>query len=377
MQQLPRPALLAAGLAALCGAPASLLGQGSVAPTSGVAERVRALVPALLRDAAVPGLALAVVEGGRLSWAGAFGVADAAAGAPVDTSTVFEAASLSKPVFAWAVLRLAEEGRIDLDVPLSDYLPAPYLNDPRLPDITARRVLTHTTGLPNWRPRGGPLALRLEPGERFSYSGEGYVYLQRVVEEVTGRPLDEVVRTLVFEPLDMPSSGYVWRGAYAERKAHPHDQRGERLQRQRPERANAAASLHTTAGDYGRFLAALLRADGLTPESFRLLRSPAVAVPTGCAVCVERPPSPDFDGVAWALGVGVETGASPPTLWHWGDNGPMKAFFLGAPASGRGVVYFANGENGLRLARPLVAAVLPGPHPAFDWLDYDWLPARR
>jgi len=83
---------------------------------------------------------------------------------------------LTKPVVAYAALKLADQGKLDLDAPLSRYLPAPYIDgDARLEQITARRVLSHNSGFPNWRPEGKPLVIHFTPGERFSYSGEGFV----------------------------------------------------------------------------------------------------------------------------------------------------------------------------------------------------------
>src|SRR5438445_3866389 len=164
------------------------------------------LVPTLLKDGDVPGLSLAIVRDGRIELRRAYGVKDAASGTPVDADTVFEAASLSKPVFAYAVLKLADAGKLDLDAPVAKYLPGDYVDDPRQSAITARRVLSHTTGFPNWRPSGQPLKIHFAPGERFSYSGEGFVYLQKAVERLTGQTLDAVMKRLVFEPLHMASS---------------------------------------------------------------------------------------------------------------------------------------------------------------------------
>lgn len=140
-----------------------------------------------------------------------FGVKNAKIGLPVTAETVFEAASLSKPVFAYGVLKLIDQGKLGLDVPLTTYLPKPYIDgDERLNKITARIVLSHRTGFPNWR--GKPsLKICFTPGERFSYSGEGYIYLQRVVEHITGKPLNEYITEAVFTPLGMANSSYVWR----------------------------------------------------------------------------------------------------------------------------------------------------------------------
>jgi CubicO group peptidase (beta-lactamase class C family) len=208
------------------------------------------LVPELLKAGDVPGLSLAIVRDGRIELQRAYGVKDAASGTPVDADTVFEAASLSKPVFAYAVLKLVDAGKLDLDAPLSKYLPGDYVEDPRQSAITARRVLSHTSGFPNWRPPGQPLKIHFAPGERFSYSGEGFVYLQKAVERLTGQTLDAVMKRLVFEPLHMASSSYLWEDRYERRKATRHDAAGRRPLRRRRRRS---ARLAYDAGDYARF----------------------------------------------------------------------------------------------------------------------------
>src|SRR5205085_228501 len=113
---------------------------------------------------------------------------------PVNTETIFEAASLSKPVSAYAALKLCDKGLLKLDEPLSNYLPEPYIaDDPRIKLVTMRHVLTHTPGFPNWR-RNATLNFINNPGEKFSYSGEGFVYLQAVVEHITRQPLQEYIK---------------------------------------------------------------------------------------------------------------------------------------------------------------------------------------
>src|SRR3954447_5769258 len=108
-------------------------------------------IPALMRVSGIPGLSMAVVQNGRVVWARAFGTVNDSARTPLDTETIFEAASLSKPVFAYIVLRLVDRGQFDLDRPLLEMLPYPRLaDDKRSRRITGRMVLSHGTGLPNW-----------------------------------------------------------------------------------------------------------------------------------------------------------------------------------------------------------------------------------
>lgn len=192
-----------------------------------LASRLEKLIPQLMKEGDVPGLSVLVIRDRRVFWQGEFGVANADTKQPVTNNTIFEAASLSKPVFAYAILKLVDSGKLDLDTPLVKYLPGAYVEaDERLNQITARHVLTHRTGFPNWRPRGGALKIHFAPGEKFSYSGEGFVYLQKVVEHLTGLPVDTFMKKVVFDPLGMANSSYIWQERYAPLKAFGHNQAG-------------------------------------------------------------------------------------------------------------------------------------------------------
>jgi len=167
----------------------------------------------LMGLASVPGLGIAVVERGEVIWARTFGVLNASTQAPVREDSLFEVASMSKPVFAYGALQLVEQQRLDLDRPLVSYYRAPYLpSDPRVDRITARHILSHTSGLPNWGDDAKPETLRpaFDPGTRFKYSGEGFFWLQLVVERITGLGLDAFVRTMLFEPARMRHSAFAW-----------------------------------------------------------------------------------------------------------------------------------------------------------------------
>ena len=135
----------------------------------------------LISDAQVPGLSMAVIRNGGIETPAAAGVRNARDAASVDEHTIFDAASLSKPVFAYAVLQLIDAGALALDTSLSRYAPDYVPDDPRAGAITVRHVLSHSSGLPNWRTADLPLRTYFPPGERFSYSGEGFVWLQRAV----------------------------------------------------------------------------------------------------------------------------------------------------------------------------------------------------
>lgn len=328
-------------------------------------------VPELLQEASIPGLSIALIRDGKTYWLHTFGVKDAKTGAPVSDDTVFEAASLSKPVFAYGVLKLVDQGKLDLDTPLSKYLPKPYIEgDSRLDKITARYVLSHRTGFRNWRGDDG-LTIYFTPGERFSYSGEGFVYLQKVVEQITGKPLNDYMTEAVFVPLHMTSSSYVWKPEFDARAATPHDAAGQPSDKWKPNEPLAASTLQTTASDYAQFVEALLNGTGLKPETIREIQKPQVAVDPECTNCTERAPKELSKSVFWGLGIGIQETTQGESLWHWGDNGRFKAYVVAYPKQKIGVVLFMNGENGLSILAPVLQTAVGGEQPALHWLKYD------
>jgi CubicO group peptidase (beta-lactamase class C family) len=341
-------------------------------PDAVTTDELQRRIPELLQESMVPGLSLALIRDGKTYWVHGFGVRDLKTGKPVTEETIFEAASLSKPVFAYGVLKLVEQGKLDLDAPLTKYLPKPYVEgDPRLERITARCVLSHRTGFPNWRGEGNPLTIHFTPGERFSYSGEGFVYLQRVVEQVTGMTLNEYMTEAVFQPLGMTSSSYVWRADYDLRTATGHDAAGEPGEKRKPKEANAAASLHTTAGDYALFIEALMNGTGLKRKTLQEMEEPQIAVNPECTNCTEQTTKELSKSVFWGLGVGIEETKQGEALWHWGDNGQFKCYMVAYPKQKIGVVLFADGENGLAIASEVVREAIGGEQPAFRWIKYD------
>jgi CubicO group peptidase (beta-lactamase class C family) len=227
---------------------------------------------------------------------------------------------------------------------------------PRAAAVTVRHVLSHISGLPSWRSVDLPLRTTFPPGERFSYSGEGFVWLQRVVEAVSGESLDATLRRLIFVPLGMHRSSYNWQSAYDANYADPHDAEMTPGIKIKPSEPNTAASLQTTADDFARFLEAVLSGAGLKPETARLWLEPQVHI--------------QDTQIAWGLGWGLETRSG--TFFQWGDydQGRFKAFAMGSMQQRRATVVLTNGFHGMAIMPELIGQSLPGPHPAFAWLGY-------
>ena len=331
----------------------------------GPTETLLDSIPEIMKAADVPGLQIAVLESGEIVATRAFGTTSTESGAPVTDATVFEAASLSKPVFAYAVLRMADRGEWDLDQPLWEILEYERLaHDERARQITSRQVLTHTTGLPNWG--GTPLQFNSDPGERWNYSGEGFVYLQRAVEKQTGLTLEEIGTREVFEPLGMNSTHYAWVNAYDSLAAIPHDELGGTANRRKPESGNAAGSLHTTASDYARFVIALLRGAGLEPETHEAMLAHGAELATaGWGDDAEAKAN-----LFWGLGIGLSEGREGTSFWHWGDQGTARCFVVAYPESGDGLVYFTNSENGLAIGPAILDLAFDDDDWPLRWLSY-------
>lgn len=284
------------------------------------------------------------------------------AGAKARPDAIFQAASLTKPVVAFAALRLVRAGQLELDAPVSRYLPGGYRHfhhelkrsagdsHDLVPESTLRRIsvaqlLNHSAGLPNWT--SGALSLQAEPGLHWGYSGEGYVLLQSVIEAVTRTALAAYLDQQLFIPLGMTDTSLVWRDAFEARAVSGVTTFGMRRQ-VRVRSAVAASSLYTTAADYARFMAALLADDAL------------VSLLLGRQVAVD-----DTLGLKWGLGWGIEQAPGGPCIWQWGNNPGFRAFAMASVASRDGFVLFTNSERGMVLAASVAQAVLPGEHNAF------------
>lgn len=213
--------------AAACGAPDLEPLRSPLLPERTAAELAAdldAFVPSRRQRAGVPGVAVAVVRDGEIVFVRGYGVADLLTRRPVTPRTVFEVASHSKPVTAYAALRLVAQGALELDTPLAGLVDEPFLPpSPESDRVTLRQVLSHSSGLSNLGV--GLLTDRhlwFPPGDHFSYSGHGYSYLGRALEDVTGEPLAAHLEHAVLEPLGMTRSGYRLQRAIAEQMARPH-----------------------------------------------------------------------------------------------------------------------------------------------------------
>lgn len=239
--------------------------------------RLDAKIDSLMKVAHVQGLAVAVFNKNEPVYKKAFGYKNALTKEPIKTHTNFYGASLSKPVFAVLLMQLVEKGILDLDKPLQEYLPKPIYeykpttkwhdnyqdlkDDTAYLKITARMCLDHTTGFPNWRWDEPDQKLRIKatPGSRYSYSGEGLVYLQVVLEHFLGKTLERMMQENIFKPLKMNNSSYTWQPAFEKDYCIGHNATGELYEKDKDNEARAASTLETTLDDYTLFTRAVLK----------------------------------------------------------------------------------------------------------------------
>ena len=272
-----------------------------------IVRSLETIIPRLMKQGEVPGLSIALIRDAKISWHRGFGVKNTDTKEPVSDSTVFEAASLSKPVFAYAVLKLVDSGKLELDRPLATYLSDLYVqNDERVKLITARMVLDHSTGFQNEATPSRPLKIYFTPGEKFSYSGEGFLYLQKVVEGVTGEPLDLFMKRTVFDPLGMTGSSFVWQDRYEKLKANGHKPSGVVVEKRKPVVAKSYSGLHTTTLDYAKFVIAVLNGTGLREQTMKQMLEGQIRLDESCFSCIERKLGRLSQSLSWGLGWALE-----------------------------------------------------------------------
>jgi CubicO group peptidase (beta-lactamase class C family) len=315
-------------------------------------------IPELMKAANIPGLSIAVIRDGKLFWTKGFGVKNSKTGEPVTEDTIFEAASLTKPFFAYAAMKMVESGELDLDRPLVEYIPREKIEkilghsldlDGFRGDwfrrITVRMVLSHSSGLPHGE-RGKPFPLFFEPGTKYRYSAFGYYYLQTVIEHLKGEPLDVWMKKVAIDPLKMDASNMVWQDRYEESAAVGHDLLGETDGRFRKRtQAHAAATLYTTAGDYAKFVIAMLNDVGLKKETIELMLTPQIDV---------------AENVFWGLGFGLEKTPEGMGFWQWGDYGIFRNYIVAYKKQKIGLVYLTNSFNGLSIAQDVISHAIGG-----------------
>lgn len=349
-------------------------------------------VERLMTAGRVPGLALAVIEDGQVVHLRAYGKRDLEQRLPLTTDTTMYAASITKTLFAYAVMTLVDERRIDLDRSIAGYLPKPLpeyekyadlADDPRWRGITPRMLLSHTAGFPNFRyftrqgtyDPNGKLTIEFEPGARYAYSGEGINLLQFVLDHGLKIDTGELIQTRVLERFGMHGSGMVWREAFAANLAIGYDEAGKPLGHKRRGAMRAAGSMDTTIADYANFLAGLTRCEGLRERSCAEMKRAQVAIRSAQQFpTLSDETTAANDGIHLAVGLGAAVYDSPQgRAWFKGghDDGTNN---LALCLSERRdcVLILSNSSNGEGVFKYLVDAAL-GPT-CLPWFWENYIP---
>ena len=318
--------------------------------TSQTVARLEKHLPELMRKNGVLGVGIAVIRNNEVALAKSFGIADGRTRALVNTDTVFEAASLGKPIFAYVTVSLSQDGLIDLDVPLVKYVPDLFSSpEPRLRDITARMILSHSSGLPNFG-SNSPENLLFDPASAYAYSGVGFEVLQHVLETLTGRTLNQLATEIVFEPFGMTSTSYVWTEEFSPRFAPGHDSSSKQYsQTRKPENGNAAWSLYTTTADYARFVERSIRKND--PVAIAMI-TPQIKV---------------TDEISWGLGWSLQSTKPNSSFWHWGSNPGYRGYVVGYPTEKIAVVVLSNSDEMFKLIEDTVQQTIGGELPSYHW----------
>jgi CubicO group peptidase (beta-lactamase class C family) len=345
------------------------------------ASEIDATVTRVMAAARVTGVGLALFNDRKIMYLKAYGFRDKEKQLPLTSDSVMSAASLTKVTFTYMVMQLVEEGVLNLDKPIYQYVPKPLpeydeykdlAGDDRYKKITARMSLDHTTGFPNWRwfEDDQKLKIHFEPGSQFAYSGEGLALLQLVVETITKKSLEELMRVRVFQPFGMTRTDMAWTSAFESDYANGYDEEEKSLGPQKRKHAGAAGSMLTTSADFAQFMQAVLEGKGLSKKSKEEMLSPQLEIhskhqfpPFSPETTDENKPIRLSMGLGWGL--------------YWTPYG--KAFFKGGHDDGwrnytvcfddakLGILIMTNSSNGEGIYKELLETLQKNTYTPIEW----------
>lgn len=349
-------------------------------------------VEQLMKAANVPGLAIAIIEDGKVVSVRAYGERDTGKHLPLQTDTVMYAASITKMAFAYAVMGLVDEHRLDLDASIASDLPKPLpayekyadlTGDDRWKQLTPAILLSHRSGFPNfryWQPGkeydpNGKLSFWFDPGTRYAYSGEGINLLQFVIENGKGIDVGELMRDRLFTPFGMTRTGMTWRDDFADNLAIGYDENGKALGHKHRESVRAAGSMDTTPHDYAQLLAAMVRGDGLSAATYKDWLTPRVSIhsvqqfPT-----IGAPDTTDNEAIGLGYGLGMARYQSThgPVFFKSGHDDGTNNLAACQMGSRDCVLIMSNSSNGESLFVYLLEATLG--ETCFPWYWENYIP---
>lgn len=295
-----------------------------------------------LKQNNVPTLGLGIIEDGKITQIKVFGEITKGISAPYNT--IFNVASLTKPVTAIVALKLISLGKWNLDEPVYKYWTDPDIaNDLRNKKLTTRLILSHQTGFPNWRGNNDDKKLNFlfDPGTNYQYSGEGFEYLRKALEKKFQKTLQQLAEELIFQPLRMDDTKYVWNDNMdTERLAGGYDKDGNTYETVKNKTSNAADDLVTTIEDYGKFLVSVLNSDGLTQNVYNEMTCNQVE---------------SSKGKHFGLGFEIyDFGNEEYALSHGGSDKGVQTIVFIFPKTKRGLLIFTNVDDGYKVYEKLL-----------------------
>jgi CubicO group peptidase (beta-lactamase class C family) len=336
-------------------------------------------------------MAITVFNNNEPVYKKAFGYSRADVQEPIKTSTNFYGASLSKAVFAVLVMKLVEEKFIDLDKPLQDYLPKPIFEytpqtkwhdnyaalkeDTLYKKITARMCLDHTTGFPNWRWDEPDQKLRVNqvPGSGYSYSGEGMVYLQVVIEKMTGKTLEQLMEQKVFAPLKMTMSSYSWQPRFELDYCFGHNSAGKLFEKDKDNEPRSASTLETTLDDYTLFTMGVLKKSILGAASTQTMFTPQVRLRSVKQMGPLRlKDTTNNDNISLSYGLGWVLLKSPygTGAFKEGHGDGFQHYSIIFPDKGTGIIILTNSDNGESIFKELLETAIGDKYTPWWWENY-------
>lgn len=355
------------------------------------ADSLDAYLPKLMAKAGVPGMAIAIFNHDQTVYKKTFGYSRADKQMKLLPATNIYGASLSKSVFAVLVMKLVEQGKLDLDKPLQDYLPHPiydYMhlkkwqddysslqNDSLYTKITARMCLDHTSGFPNWRwdLPGQKLRVMREPGSHYSYSGEGMVYLQEVLEKMLGKTLQQLTDEYIFRPLKMKNSAYTFLPAYEKDYASGHNAKGELYEKDKDNEARSPSTLETTLDDMALFIEGVLQHKIISTESTAKMFSPQFRIRSARQMDQKANQNTDEnDNIQLSYGLGFGLLKSP---YGWaafkeGHGNGFQHYMILFPDQGTAVLIMTNSDNGESMFKELLNLTIRDHYTPWKWEGY-------
>ena len=289
-----------------------------------------------LEQKSIPALGIGYIEDGKIRQISVFGELEQGKTAP--KNTIWNVASLTKPITALVALKLIDSGKLSLDETLYKYYIDPdIINDPRAKKLTARIILSHQTGFSNWRGNNenGKLSFEFEPGTKYQYSGEGFEYLRKVLENKFNKSIQQLADELIFKPLKMFQTNFVWNEQYESRFAKWHTEKGGELYPNlKNNTANGADDLLTTIEDYTTFVNYVLNGAGLSKNLFKEIASEQVRIN-------------DFKhfGLGWWIDENINSNKDFAMV-HGGDDIGVHTIAFIIPKTKQGLIIFTNSDNG-------------------------------